>query len=47
MAPIRLAKKTRTAISIDIKKEICEYMVANPDVNQNAVAYFLIQNMLV
>ncbi len=40
MAPIRLAKKTRTAISIDIKKEICEYMVANPDVNQSAVASF-------
>ena len=40
MAPIRLAKKTRTAISIDIKKDICEYMVANPDVNQSAVASF-------
>ena len=43
MAPIRLektAKKTHTAISIDIKKEICEYMIANPDVNQSAVALF-------
>ena len=40
MAPIRLAKKTRTAISINIKKEICEYMVVNSDVNQSAVASF-------
>src|SRR5688572_26581780 len=32
--------RTRTAISIEIKKEICEYMLANPDVNQAAVALF-------
>jgi hypothetical protein len=37
MPPIR---QTRTAISIDIKKEICEYMLANPNVKQAAVASF-------
>ncbi|CAB4475246.1 unnamed protein product [Rhizophagus irregularis] len=42
MPPIRLEKITRTriAISIDIKKEICEYMVANLNVNQATVASF-------
>ncbi len=42
MPPIRLEKpkKTRTAINIDIKKEICEYMVANPNINQGDVASY-------
>ena len=35
-----LQKRKRTAISIDIKKEICEYIVANPCVKQTAVASF-------
>ncbi|CAB4477464.1 unnamed protein product [Rhizophagus irregularis] len=36
MPPIRLEKprSTRTAISVEVKKEICEYIVANPNVNQ-------------
>ncbi|CAB4401644.1 unnamed protein product [Rhizophagus irregularis] len=33
MPPIQL-KRTRIAISFDIKKEICEYMVTNPNINQ-------------
>jgi len=37
MPPIR---QTRTAVSIDIKKEICEYILANPNVKQAAVASF-------
>ena len=42
MPPIRLEKpkKTRTAINIDTKKEICEYMVANPNINQGDVASY-------
>ena len=32
--------QTRTAVSINIKKEICEYMLANPNVKQAAVASF-------
>lgn len=42
MAPIypNKTKRTRTAISINLKKEICEYMVANPNVSQGAVASF-------
>lgn len=39
MPPIQL-KRTRTAISFDIKREICEYMVTNPNVNQGGVASF-------
>jgi len=42
MPPIRLQKpkKTRTAISNDMKKEICEYMMSNNNVKQGAVALF-------
>jgi len=42
MPPIRLEKpkKTRTAISIDTKKEICKYMIANPHINQGDVASY-------
>ncbi|CAB4375843.1 unnamed protein product [Rhizophagus irregularis] len=42
MPPIRLEKprSTRTAISVEVKKEICEYIVANPNVNQGDVATF-------
>ena len=35
-----LQKRKRTAISINIKKEICEYMVAKPYVKQIIVASF-------
>ena len=35
-----LQKKNRTAISIDIKKEICEYMSSNPYITQVNVATF-------
>ena len=35
-----LQKRKRTAISINIKKEICEYMVANPIIKQTIVASF-------
>jgi hypothetical protein len=42
MPPVHLQKtkilRTRTAISIDLKKEICEYMLANPNVSQGDVA---------
>lgn len=34
------SKRTRTSISINIKKEICEYMSANPHVKQGAVALY-------
>ncbi|CAB4441110.1 unnamed protein product [Rhizophagus irregularis] len=42
MPPIHLEKprSTRTAISVEVKKEICEYIVANPNVNQGDVATF-------
>lgn len=45
MPPIRsqktnLSQQTRTAISINIKKEICEFMVANPNITQSNVASF-------
>jgi hypothetical protein len=42
MPPIRLnkSKSTRTSISIEVKKEICEYIVANTSVNQGEVAVF-------
>jgi len=42
MPPIRLQKpkKTRTAISNDMKKEICEYMMSNNNVKQGDVALF-------
>src|SRR5689334_15176693 len=40
MPPIQKQKKTRTAINIETKKEICEYMVANPHTNQGNVATF-------
>jgi hypothetical protein len=45
MPPIRsqktnLTQQTRTAISINIKKEICEFMVANPNITQSNVALF-------
>ncbi len=42
MPPTRLqkTKRTRTAISVDIKKEICEYMLANTSVNHADVALF-------
>ena len=42
MPSIRLEKlkRTRTAINFDIKREICEYMIANPNVNQGVVASF-------
>ena len=43
MPPIR---QTRTAVSIDIKKEICEYMLANPNVKQVAVASFFNEKYL-
>jgi hypothetical protein len=33
-------KKTRSVISIEIKKEICEYMVSNPNISQTNVALF-------
>jgi len=36
-------KKTQTSISVDIKKEICEYMLANPNVKQGAVALYFNQ----
>ena len=47
MPPIRLQKpkKTRTAISNDMKKEICEYMMSNNNVKQGDVAFFLIRNI--
>ena len=35
-----LQKRKRTAISINIKKEICEYMVTKPYVKQIIVASF-------
>ena len=41
-----LQKRKRTAISIDIKKEICEYIVANPCVNKLQLLLFLIVNMV-
>ncbi len=41
-----LQKKKRSAISINIKKEICEYIVANPYIKQTTVAFFLIVNMV-
>lgn len=42
MPPTRLqkSKKTRTSISVDIKKEVCEYMLANPTAKHGAVALF-------
>ncbi|CAB5358617.1 unnamed protein product [Rhizophagus irregularis] len=42
MPPICLEKprSTRTAISVEVKKEICEYIVANPNVNQGDVTTF-------
>ena len=42
MPPTRLQKpkKSRTSISIDIKKEVCEYMLTNPNVKHGAVALF-------
>src|ERR1044072_3548696 len=42
MPPTRLQKpkKSRTSISIDIKKEVCKYMLANPNVKHGAVALF-------
>jgi hypothetical protein len=44
MLPIRpihsQKKKIRTAISIEIKKEICEYMMKNPNIKQASVATF-------
>jgi len=42
MPPIHLEKpkKNRTAINVDTKKEICEYMVANSHVNQGDVALY-------
>ena len=44
MLPIRpihsQKKKIRTAISIEIKKEICEYMMKNPNIKQASVAIF-------
>jgi Tc5 transposase DNA-binding domain len=39
MAPIR-TKKQRSSISVDIKKEICEYMTSNSEVKQGDVAQF-------
>ena len=52
MPPIRLnnlekPKSTRTAISVKIKKEICEYIVANPNVNQGEVAVFFNRSKLI
>ena len=38
--PSEKPKQTRTAISFDIKKEICEYMTVNLTVNQSDVAVF-------
>ncbi len=35
-----LQKRKYSAISINIKKEICEYIMANPYVKQTAVASF-------
>ena len=35
-----LQKRKRTAISVNIKKEICEYMLTNPNTNQTSVALF-------
>ena len=42
MPPIRLqkTKRTRTAISNDMKKEICEYMMSNNNVKHGDVALF-------
>ncbi|GES76664.1 tigger transposable element-derived protein 6-like [Rhizophagus clarus] len=45
MPPIRSQKvkqtqQTRTAISVDIKKEICEFILANPDRKQGDIASF-------
>jgi hypothetical protein len=42
MPPIRLqkTKRTRTAISNDIKKEICEYIMSNNNIKQGDVALF-------
>ena len=33
-------KKTRTSISVDMKKEICQYMLANPNIKHGAVALY-------
>ena len=35
-----LQKRKRSAISINIKKEICKYIMANPYVKQTTVASF-------
>ena len=43
MLPIgftNLQKRKRTAISVNIKKEICEYIVANSGIKQTLVASF-------
>ncbi|CAB5367834.1 unnamed protein product [Rhizophagus irregularis] len=42
MPPIRpeKTKGTRTAINVNVKKEVCEYMKANPNINQGNVASF-------
>ena len=42
MSPTRLnkPKKTRTSISVDMKKEICQYMLANPNIKHGAVALY-------
>ena len=38
MAPDHSVKRTHTSINFDIKKEICEYMQANPNIKQVNVA---------
>ncbi|CAB4396105.1 unnamed protein product [Rhizophagus irregularis] len=38
MPPNRLTKRSRTSISFEMKKEICEYMQANPNKKQTDIA---------
>ena len=40
-------KKTRTSISVDIKKEICQYMLANPNIKMVLLHYTLMKSMMV
>ena len=35
-----ISKRTYTAISINIKKEICEYIIVNSNISQNNIALF-------
>ena len=41
------SKRTCISISINVKKEICKYMSANPHVKQGAVASYFNKNIVV